>query len=141
MRPEDRYDSLLRYYAEQHGVPWRLLKRQMLAESAANPAAVSRAGARGLMQFMPAAWQEWDAPDGVPALDDPHNPEAAIAAAARYMAALYERFPEIPDNAERWRFALAAYNAGRANINRMLALAREACGQPASYADWVRAGQ
>ncbi len=141
MRPEDRYDSLLQYYAHLRGVPWRLLKRQMLAESSADPSAVSPAGARGLMQFMPATWREWDDEDGLPALDDPHNAEEAIAAAARYMRALFDRFPEIPDVAERWRFALASYNAGRGHVNRMLALAREACGQPASYADWVRAGQ
>src|SRR5690606_33216544 len=57
-----------------------------------NPAAVSPAGARGLAQWMPASWREWDDEDGIPALDDPHNPEEAIEAMCKYMAFLYGRF-------------------------------------------------
>lgn len=141
MRPEDRYDSLMRYYAEKHGVPFGLLKRQMLAESTADPRAVSPAGARGLMQFLPAAWAEFDDDDPIPALNDPHNAEEAIEAGARYMAHLYQRFAEIPDRTERWRFALASYNAGRGHINRALELARRACGLPGPYSEWVQAGR
>jgi len=53
----------------------------------------------------------------------------------------YGRFPEIPDPNERYRFALAAYNTGRNNSSRCLALARAACGQPASLAAWEAAGR
>lgn len=141
VRPEDRYDSLLRFYGEKHGVPFGLLKRQMLTESGARPEAVSPAGARGLMQFMPATWASWDDDDPLPALNDPHNAEEAIEAAARFMAYLFGRFGEIPDPTERWRFALASYNAGRGHINQALILARESCGQPGPYSAWVQAGR
>lgn len=141
MRPQDRYDSLIQYYAQKYGLDWCRIKRQIEAESSFNPAAVSPAGARGLAQWMPASWREWDDEDGIPALDDPHNPEEAIEAMCKYMAFLYGRFGEIPEPDERYRFALASYNAGRGNINKALALAREACGQPASYAAWEAAGR
>src|SRR5690606_13572624 len=65
---------------------------------------------------------------------------ASIAAGCAYMAWLLTRFTEIPDERERYKFALAAYNAGRANINQALSYAREACGHPRSHAEWVRTG-
>ncbi|HEY8414888.1 MAG TPA: transglycosylase SLT domain-containing protein [Thermaerobacter sp.] len=141
MRPEDRYDSLIRFYAARYGLDWQRIKRQIEVESNFDPKAVSPTGARGLAQWMPARWREWDDDDGIPALDDPHNPEEAIEALCKFMAFLYGRFPEIPDPHERYRFALAAYNTGRSNINRCLALARAACGQPASLAAWKAAGR
>lgn len=141
MRPEDRYDSLIRFYAARYGLDWQRIKRQIEVESNFDPKAVSPTGARGLAQWMPASWREWDDDDGIPALDDPHNPEEAIEALCKFMAFLYGRFPEIPDPHERYRFALAAYNTGRSNINRCLALARAACGQPASLAAWEAAGR
>lgn len=141
MRPQDRYDSLIQYYAGLNGLDWRRIKRQIEVESAFNPAAVSPRGAKGLMQFMPEVWREHDDFDNIPALDDPFNPEENIAAGCRYMAHLYRCFSEIPDPDERYRFALAAFNTGRAKVNRCLAMAREACGQPGSYPDWVAAGR
>lgn len=141
VRPQDRYDSLIQYYAGLYGLDWRRIKRQIEVESSFNPAAVSPRGAKGLMQFMPDTWREQDDVDGIPALDDPFNAEENIAAGCKYMRFLYDRFPEIPDPTERYKFALAAYNAGRANINRCLAIAREATGAPASFAEWERAGR
>lgn len=135
MQPQDRYDSLIQYYAENHGLDPRLIKRQIEAESSFNPRAVSPAGAMGLMQFMPATWEEWG--EG----GDPFNPEESIKAGCRYMRYLYDRFPEIPDPDERYRFALAAYNAGIGNINKCLARAREMFGAPASFAEWERQGR
>jgi membrane-bound lytic murein transglycosylase MltF len=41
----------------------------------------------------------------------------------------------------RYKFALAAYNAGRANINRCLEYARQATGAPGSFQEWVDAGK
>ena len=130
----DRYDELLKRYADEYGLDWRLLKRQMLAESGGNARAVSPRGAKGLMQFMPGAWWEWGQ-------GDPFDPEASIRAGAAYMKFLLSRFEEIPDDRERYKFALAAYNAGRANINRCLEYARQATGAPSSFEEWVKAGK
>lgn len=135
MRADDRYDSLIRYFAEKMAVDWQLVKRLIRTESSFNPAAVSPVGAKGLCQFMDASWREWGKGG------DPFNPEHAIDACCRYLRFLYGRFPEIPDEIERRRFALASYNAGRGHINRCLAEARFACGQPGPYGDWVKAGR
>ena len=123
---QDRYDGLLKQYGDEYGLEWRLLKRQMLAESGGNPRAVSPRGAKGLMQFMPGAWREWG--EG-----DPFDPAASIKAGAAYMRFLLSKFHEIPDDRERYKFALAAYNAGRANVNRCLEYARLATGAPGSF--------
>ena len=130
----DRYDELIQRHANKHGLEWEILKRQMLAESEANRWAVSSHGARGLMQFMPATWREWG--EG-----DPHDPEASIKAGAAYVSFLLSKFEEIPDLKERYKFALAAYNAGRPNINRCLEYARKATGAPGFFQDWVDAGK
>ena len=94
---------------------WRLLKRQAIAESSLNPAAVSKVGAMGLMQFLGATWHEWG--EG-----NPFDPEQSIKAGAKYMAWLVDRYGEIPEPTERLRFALSAYNWGRYNVNQALSL-------------------
>lgn len=133
MHPSDRYDSLIRYYARLHGLSWRLVKRLIAMESEFRPDAISPSGAVGLAQFMPDTWSE----RGEGRRD---NPEQSIAACCRYLRWLYNRFPEIPDADERWRFAIAAFNCGRPNVNLALARARQRSGHPASYDRWVAAG-
>lgn len=143
LSPEDRYDSLIRYYALLYGLPWRMIKAQIRLESRFEPRAKSKSGAQGLAQFMPHTWSwVWRKLGRAdPETKDPYNPEDAIAACCLLMAHLEASFPEIPDPGERYRFALAAYNTGRQNINRALAYAREACGLPASHAQWSLAGR
>lgn len=133
MRPEDRYDSLIQFYSLREGIDWRLVKRLIAVESAFQPDAVSPKGAVGLAQFMPETWAQWGR-------GQRDNPEASIDACTRYLRWLYECFDEIPDPNERWRFAVAAYNSGRANINRALSKAREKAGHPASYDEWRSLG-
>lgn len=95
----DRYDSLIQFYAERHGVDWRLLKAQIHAESAFNPMAMSPVGAKGLAQFMDSTWHEYGEGSSF-------DPEQSIKAQARYMAWLIERCDG------ELRNALAAYNFG-----------------------------
>lgn len=117
MEAISRYDSLIRFLCDKHDWPWWLrIKAQLLAESSMNPKAVSPVGAKGLAQFMDATWAEWG--NG----EDPFNPEAAIDACIRYMKWLYGRFEGVPEP-DRYCFALAAYNAGIGNIQKMLSLA------------------
>ena len=112
----------------------KILYAQLYVESSFRPDAVSPVGAQGLAQFMPGTWEQWGH-------GDPFNPEDAIAAQIRYMEFLYGRFGEIPHPLERMKCALASYNAGRGNINRMLAAARNQEGLPASYSVWVSQGK
>lgn len=102
---QDRYDSLLQYWAAQFQLDWKMVKAQMLAESAADPRARSSVGACGLMQFMPATWAEWGHQEDV------FNPEAAIRYGCAYMRWLLNQL----DDYER---ALAAYNWGIGNVKR-----------------------
>lgn len=133
MKSKNRYDSLIGYYIKEYNLDFNLVKALIETESSFNPNAISPAGARGLCQFMPKTWKQYG--EG-----DIFNPEEQIKACCKYLIFLYGRFGEIPDLKERWKFALASYNAGRGNINKALASARESEGFPYSYREWVGAG-
>lgn len=51
MEAQDRYDSLIKYYAEIYNVDWQLIKAQIKAESNFVPDAKSWCNAKGLSQF------------------------------------------------------------------------------------------
>jgi hypothetical protein len=94
----------------QHNIDADLLASIVHAESAGNPRAVSRAGARGLMQLMPATASTL----GV------HNsfaPEENISGGTAYLDQLLTRYN--PNNDARGlELAVAAYNAGPAAVDR-----------------------
>lgn len=73
-----QYDGLLDQAEQKYGLPPGLLHGLMHTESRGNPNAVSKAGAVGLMQFMPTTAKQF----GI----DPRDPAQAIDGAARYMA-------------------------------------------------------
>jgi Transglycosylase SLT domain len=92
-------DSLIGAVATRYGVSVDLIAAIIEAESEFNPRAVSRTGARGLMQLMP----ETAAILGV---GDPFDPRENIDAGVRHLRSLMDRFDgNLP-------LVLAAYNAG-----------------------------
>ena len=95
--------SLFANAAQRYDVPVALLTSVAKAESAFNPAAISPAGAIGLMQLMPATARGL----GV----DPRNPAQAIDGAARLLASHLDKFGSTS-------LALAAYNAGPGAVQR-----------------------
>jgi hypothetical protein len=97
------YEAFIASSAARHDVDPFLLRVIAYLETRFNPAAVSRRGARGMMQFMPATASRYG-------LRDPHHPEAAIDAAARYLRDLTGRFDHRAD------LVLAAYNSGEATV-------------------------
>ncbi|OLF19636.1 lytic transglycosylase [Actinophytocola xanthii] len=97
------YASLFSTATARHGLPQGLLAAVAKAESNFNPSAVSHAGARGLMQLMPAT----AAGLGV----DPMNPAQAVDGAARLLKSHLSTFDSVP-------LALAAYNAGPGAVRR-----------------------
>lgn len=84
------------------GLPEPLIRAVLRAESGGDPHAVSRAGALGLMQLMPATWTSLRRELGLGA--DPFQPADNLLAGATYLRRLYDRYG-LPG-------ALAAYNAG-----------------------------
>lgn len=104
--PEE-YQDALESAAAESGLSVDLLAAQIDAESSWNPDATSPAGAEGIAQFMPQTWATYG--DG----GDPFDPEDAIAAMGRYMAAVSEEVSDLAGNErELAELALAAYNAG-----------------------------
>ena len=72
--------------ARNEGLPTELVAVVALVESGGDPDAVSSAGARGLMQIMPATAREIQANTGLPCADQPFNPEVSIRCGASYLA-------------------------------------------------------
>jgi hypothetical protein len=99
------YDTAIDSEARAAGVDPVLVKSVMLVESNFNPRAVSRKGARGLMQLMPDTARRFG-------VSDSHDAAQSIRAGVRYLAALLEQFKG--DVA----LALAGYNAGEGAVTR-----------------------
>jgi soluble lytic murein transglycosylase-like protein len=93
--------------AKRYGIDARILRAICFIESRYRINAVSRKGARGPMQFMPETAARYG-------LRNPHNPEQAIDAAARYFRDLLRKFDGRVD------LALAAYNAGEGTISSFM---------------------
>ena len=93
------YDTLIATESRRYGVDASLVSALIRAESNYEPRAVSRKGARGLMQLMPATARRLS-------LSQPFDPVANVRAGVRYLKELLDRFDSRPE------LVLAAYNAG-----------------------------
>lgn len=97
-------ETLIRRVSLRHGMDPALVKAVIAAESNFEANAVSRAGAVGLMQLMPATAAEL----GVYA---PFEPGENVSGGVRYLKKMLERF-DVLDH------ALAAYNSGPETVDR-----------------------
>ena len=77
------YEALFQTIAAEHGLDWHLLAQQAWRESRMNAMAVFSARRLGLMQILPATWNEWAPKLGVV---DPFDPESNIRVAAAILA-------------------------------------------------------
>lgn len=121
--PSDPWSDQIAEAAERFAIPERLIRAVIQAESAGDVHAVSRKGAMGLMQIMPATWTELRARYDLG--DDPFLPRDNIMAGAAYLREMLDRFG--PDG------FLAAYNAGPARYDDYLASARPLPAETVAY--------
>jgi membrane-bound lytic murein transglycosylase D len=111
LRRQHLYFPLFEKYLKKHGMPDEL-KYLAVVESGLNTRAVSRAGAVGLWQFMPATGRSFKLYQDA-YIDDRMDPEKATEAACLYLKELYNMFND-------WELALASYNAGPGNIRKAI---------------------
>ncbi len=101
--PDVDLDTYIKRVAARYDVPADLVAAVIDTESSKNPRAVSRRGARGLMQLMP----KTAARLGV---DDPFDPRANIEAGVKHLRAMIDIF------GNNLPLVLAAYNAGEVAV-------------------------
>lgn len=101
------------------------LKYLPVIESALNPNAVSRSGAGGLWQFMPASAKGYDL-EVSSLVDERRDPYKSSQKAAKLLHDLYDTYGD-------WSLAIAAYNCGPGNVNKAI---RRAGGDPQKQDFW-----
>lgn len=118
------YFPLFEEVLDKYDMPLEL-KYLAIVESALNPTAGSRAGAKGLWQFMYGTGKMYGLQSNS-LVDDRFDPYKSTDAAARHLKDLYDIYGT-------WELALAAYNSGPGNVNRAV---RRAGGVKNYWAVW-----
>jgi soluble lytic murein transglycosylase-like protein len=104
LSPADLNEMLARA-GKEHNLDVDLLASVVKAESAGNPKARSRAGARGLMQLMPATANQLG-------VEDSYKPDQNVRGGTTYLDSLLVRYKD------NMALALAAYNAGPEAVDK-----------------------
>ena len=121
----DPWAACIAVAARRFAIPERWIRAVMAVESVNDPSALSPKGAIGLMQVMPATWEELRAKHGLGAA--PWHPCDNILAGTAYLREMHDRYGAIDA-------MLAAYNAGPGRYDEHLATGRAL---PAETVDYV----
>lgn len=100
-----KFMPMLQRAAQKHRLNVHLLDAVVMTESAYDPEAISKAGAVGLMQLMPATAKHYG-------VNNRNDPGQNIDGGSRYLRHLLDRYEG------DLRLALAAYNAGETAVDR-----------------------
>ena len=104
-KKEQLFHPIIIQVSIRHQIDPALVKAIIMAESGYNPKAISKRGAKGLMQLMPSTAQALG-------VEDIFNPKQNISGGVRYFKQLVKKFDgDI-------KLALAAYNAGSRNVRQ-----------------------
>ncbi len=99
----EKIQEIVNKYAEKYQISETLLKALIKTESGFNPNAVSRKGAKGLMQLMPVHTKRHNA--------DPFDVETNVKIGTGHLSYLLDKYGDL-------RLALAAYNAGEGAVDK-----------------------
>lgn len=111
------YDGLIKEQAKRLGWDWLLLASMVMQESQFNPQAKSWAGARGLLQLMPATAARFG-------VTNPTNPAQSLIGGTNYLINLEKRWRKsLNDTTHLAQFVMASYNAGPGHVIDARALA------------------
>lgn len=105
------YFPLFEEHLDNYDIPLEM-KYLAIVESALNPRARSRVGAKGLWQFMYSTGKMYKL-DVSSYVDERSDPIKSTEAACKYLSKLFEIFDD-------WDLALAAYNSGPGNVNKAI---------------------
>jgi soluble lytic murein transglycosylase-like protein len=109
------FEEIFQQVAGKYKLDWHLMVEQCNRESRFDPLAVGTDNAMGLMQIVPAIWDDWAPKVGV---YDPFDPESNIVVAGAYLARLHEQLTAVDRPEPHW--LLAAYDWGVANVLKLL---------------------
>ncbi len=124
------YDELIRSVSEEEGYDWRLMSAIAYHESRFSPDIVSKRGAAGLMQIMPAVARQFNI-TGDRLLDPETNVRLAAQVLSKINAGL--RFAPGTSDDDRMSIMLASYNGGIGHVNDARRLARSHGENPDSW--------
>lgn len=105
------YFPMIEEELDRAGLPHEL-RALVVVESGLNPLATSRAGAKGLWQFMLTTGKEYGLEINS-LVDERCNPRLATRAACRYLKTMYDIYGD-------WTLAIASYNCGPGNVNKAI---------------------
>lgn len=104
-----KYDFYFKAEAAKYGWDWQLIASVAYQESKFNPYVTGFGGAYGMMQFMPGVGPKFGVYPNSP-------PDVQIAGGTKKLYRDFQNWPDVPDRRQRYKFALASYNAGMSHI-------------------------